>query len=107
MSEGHIERLLLADTDYQAALGFRDVAEEVVKLREQALELYTSVGSEPPAMVSKALAAAQREYKQLNRICLRHAARRLDASMRAEGKESEMESAVILFDITHPVAAAA
>lgn len=107
MSMGHVERLLLADTDYQAALGFRDVAEEVVKLREQQRELYTAVGSEVPLVVSKAVADAQREYKLLNRICLRHAARVLDASLHAEGKMSEMESAVILFDITHPVVEAA
>ena len=105
MSEGHIERLLLAGLDYQAALAFRAVAEESVKLRERAVELHTAVGTVAPAKAVSALARAQQEYKQLNRICLRHAARRLDASLHAEGKVSEMESAVILFDITHPVAA--
>jgi hypothetical protein len=105
MSEGHIERLLLADLDYQAALEFRAVAEEAVKLRERAVELHVAVGSMAPTKATRALARAQQEYKQLNRICLRHAARRLDASLRAEGTASEMESAVILFDITHPVAA--
>lgn len=103
MSTGHIERLLLADADHLAALEFRAVSEEAVKLRERAVELHTAVGGEAPLAAQRALAAARLEYKQLNRICLRHAARRLDASMRAEGKDSEMESAVMLFDITHPV----
>lgn len=103
MNTGHTERLLLADMDYQAAQAFRAVSEEAVKLRERALEMYTDAGSEPPEQAVRALAKARLEYKQLNRICLRHAARRLDASLHAEGRESEMESAVMLFDITHPV----
>lgn len=106
MSKGHVERLLLAEKDYQAALGFRAVAEESVKLRERAVELYATVESEVPAAAQRALELARLEYKQLNRVCLRLAARRLDASLRAEGKESDMESATILFDIANPVLAA-
>lgn len=105
MSRGHVERLLLAERDYQAAISFRAVAEEAVKLRERAVELYEAVESDVPAEAHSALQTAQLEYKQLNRVCLRHAARRLDAALRAEGTDSDMESATILFDIANPVAA--
>jgi len=107
MSTGQTERLLLADMDYQAAQAFRAVAEEAVKLRERAVELYRAAEGEVPAEAQHALSRVTLEYKRLNRICLRHAARRLDASLRAEGQESEMESAVILFDIQNPIVAAA
>jgi len=103
MSQGHTERLLIADTDYQAAQEFRTVAEAKVRLRQQTADLYIATDSPLPAHVSMALQRAKRECTELNRICLRHAARRLDASLHAEGKPSEMESAVMLFDITRPV----
>lgn len=104
---GHIERLLVAENDYATAKDFRAVAEQVVKLRTTAVELYTAVDQSVPDEARTALEAAQLEYKQLNRICLRHAARQLDVSLRAEGQDSEMESAVIMFDISNPVGAAA
>ncbi len=107
MSKGHIERLLLAEVDYQAAQSFRAIAEEAVKLREAEAEAYTLAGEGLPERVQSALSRVRLECKQLNRICLRHAARRLDLAMHAEGRESEMESAVILFDIRNPVVAAA
>lgn len=103
MSEGHIQRLLLAESDFEAAQEFRSVAEEALKLYAAALEPYNESGETPPAPMFRAWAKARREVKELNRICLRHAARKLDAAYRAEGEESEWESRVIQFDISHPV----
>lgn len=107
MMKGHVERMLLAEHDRQAAQSYRAIAEEVVKMREKAVELHTAVDAHVPEEAQQALESARLELRQFNRICLRHAARRLDASLRAEGHQSEMESAVIFFDITHPVALAA
>ncbi len=104
---GQIERLLVAETDYIAAQDFRKLAEHSVKLYEENLGLYRTAGEDIPDEALRALDSARLEYQQLNRVCLRHAARRLDAAKRAEGEESEMESAVIMFDISHPVTAAA
>lgn len=104
---GQNERLLLAETDYQVAQQFRAVAEEVVKLWERAAELYTAVEDATPASTQASLDTARLELKQLNRVCLRHAARRLDAAMQSEGQDSEMESAVIHFEMTHPLTSAA
>lgn len=106
MSKGHVERLLLADLDYEAARAFRSIAEELVRLRERAVELYTAVDSEPPAAAVMALQSARFECKQLDRVCLRHAARELDTALRSEGLDSDMESATILWDISNPLLAA-
>ena len=103
MSEGHIQRLLLAESDFDAAQSFRAVAEEAVKLYAVGIEPATDQGIFPPSPAYRTWATAKRELKELNRVCLRHAARRLDAACRADGAPSEMESAVMLFDITHPV----
>lgn len=103
MITGHVERLLLAEMDYQAAQEFRAVAEQAVKLRERAVELHEVTEGQVPLAARQALSRVTLEYKRLNRICLRHAARRLDDSMRAEGMDSEMESYVILFDIQNPI----
>lgn len=105
MSKGHVERLLLAENDYAAALSFRAVAEEAMKLRERAVELYEAVDGDVPTAAEAALESAHSEYNQLNRICLRLSARRFDASLRAEGLTSDWESATILWDIKHPVLA--
>lgn len=106
VSTGYTERLLLAELDYQAAQSFRAVAEEALKQREGAADLYRATGDHVPPATQAALTRVALEYKRLNRICLRHAARRLDASLHAEGQESEMESLVILFDIQNPIVAA-
>jgi len=103
MSEGHEQRLLLAELDYEAAQNFRAVAEELLNLHAVAMEPYNVSGETPPSAIHNSWAIAKRELKELNRVVLRHAARRLDASYRAQGQESEMESAVMQFDITHPV----
>lgn len=107
MDMGHIERMLLADNDPQAALEFRAVAEEEMNLRQRAVELYEAVGDDVPEHARAALVKATFEVKELTRVCLRHAARRLDMALHAEGKPSELESAVMIFDITNPVVLAA
>jgi 3-oxoacyl-[acyl-carrier-protein] synthase III len=103
MTMGHTERLLLADTDPQAALEFRSQAEEELRLRERTFELYEVVGDPVPERELHAMAQARIQVKELNRVVLHHAARRVDAAKRAQGLESEMESAVMLFDIENPV----
>jgi hypothetical protein len=103
MTDGHIQRLLLAESDFDAAQAFRAVAEEALKLYAEALESDPATGIDRTSPAYRAWAKCKRELKELNRVCLRHTARRLDAAMRADGKESEMESQVMLFDITHPV----
>lgn len=107
MDMGHTERMLMADNDPQAALEFRAVAEAEMDLRQRAVELYEVVGDPVPDRAREMLAKATLELKQLNRVVLRHAARRMDNAKRAEGVDSEMESAVIMFDIENPVALAA
>lgn len=107
MDMGHLERMLLADTDPQAALEFRAVAEEEMNLRQRAVELYEAVGDPVPDRARETLAKATLELKELNRVVLLHAARRLDAAKRSEGVDSEMESAVMMFDIENPLALAA
>ena len=80
MSEGHIQRLLLAESDFDAAQSFRAVAEEALKLYAVGLEPATDQGIFTPSPAYRAWATAKRELKELNRVCLRHAARRLDAA---------------------------
>ena len=100
---GHEERLMLADNDPQAALMFRDQAEEEMKLRQRAVELYELVGDPVPESTRNALNRAVFEVKQLNRVVLHHTARRVDTAKRAQGRDSELESEVMLFDIQNPV----
>lgn len=96
----------MAELDYPTARQYREKAEENLKLRKRLVDLYAQARPEVPSDARRALATAKLEYKHLNRICLRHAARRLDASLRAEGRESEMESAVMFWDVTNPLAEA-
>lgn len=107
MTTGHSERMLLANMDYEAALSFRAVAQESVKLHERAVELHEAVGDAVPPHAQRLLETARFELKELNRVCLRHAACVLDSALHAEGQDSEWESAVILFDIQNPVVLAA
>lgn len=104
MSTAHREQLLLAGKDFEIAKQFRSVAEAKLKLRQEAADLYVVTDMPVPPYTGEALSRAKREFTELNRICLRHAARLLDISHRAEGRESDMESAVMLFDIRTPAA---
>jgi hypothetical protein len=106
MSTAHREQLLLAGKDFDIAKQFRSVAEAKLKLRQEATDLYLVTDMPVPLYTSEALSRARREFTELNRICLRHAARLQDVSHRVEGRESDMESAVMLFDIRTPAAGA-
>lgn len=99
----HLERLLLAQSDHQAALEFRAVAEESLKLRERALELHLAVYNEAPLEAVHARDIAWLEKKQLDRICLHHSAQTLDKAWQIAGWESDMASVVAMWDIIEPV----
>jgi hypothetical protein len=103
MSTDHEERMLLAEYDVEAARSFRGVAEEVLKIQERAVELYAAIEDAVPDHVQRARDKAEFEYKQLCRLCLQHSARIYDEAHRAEGRFTDMESAVMLFNITKPV----
>ena len=104
MKDGHIERLLLAESDFEAAQGFRAVAEKVVTLYQVELDLQSATGGYTSGRDAyPAWAIAKRQLKELDRVCLRHAARRLDSAQRAAGVQSEMESETMFYDITHPI----
>lgn len=103
MRSGHSERLLQADADSTAARTYRAYAESDVRLAEDVIDELRSRRGEVPDEALLALENARREYQELNRICLRHAARQVDDVERAGGRHSDLESAVIVYDIKNPV----
>lgn len=103
MSAGHAERLLLADGSAEEAKRYREVAEAVVELRQRALDESFDGVAEVRQDALEKLSEARREFKELNRICLRHAAKTLDAQRRASGQTSDVESEAIFYDITNPI----
>lgn len=96
-------QLLAAETDYPTARRLRDAAH--AELQRITYEAQNVHGTDSPAAegLVRDLQGARLDFQLLNRVCLRHAARRLDAVRRAGGKASELESAVILWDIAHPL----
>jgi len=95
--------LLQADADQKVAVAYREAAKCVVTACERMVEMYVEAQNDVPPHVTEDLATAKLEFNQLNRICLHHAARKLDASIRSGGANSDNESAVILFDAQHPL----
>jgi len=103
MRAGHAERVLLADVNYAEAQRYREVAEALVKVRQSEVDECLAEMAEVSPEALEKLSEAIREYKELNRVCLRHAAKTLDAQLRAEGRTSDVESPAILFDVTNPI----
>lgn len=95
MTMGHVERLLLADANPDAALELRAIAEDESALLRREIALYVAVGTMVPERLVEAEQAAARGAEELSRVCLRHAARRLDDAMDAAGEPREMEAAVL------------
>lgn len=102
MSAGHAERVLLADADYAEAKRYREVAKALVESRQRVADEYLAEKVEVPQEALERLSRAKREFKELNQICLRHAAKTLDAQLRATGRTSDTESAAIFYDIANP-----
>ena len=107
MRTDHDYRLLFADADYASARAFREDADELLRIHTRLIELYIEVEGVPPQQAIDDFFVSRFQAAQLTRICLRHAARRLDTSLRLRGIESDWESQVIQFDIDRPVVLAA
>lgn len=89
------ERLLLAGANPDAALELRSMAEDKCALVRREIALYVAVGAMVPERLIEDEEAATREAQELSRVCLRHAARRLDDVMHAAGEPSRMEARVL------------
>ena len=70
---------------------------------EAIIEVWLTGGGAVPNEALLALKTARREYKELNRICLRHAAKQVDDAEKASGRTSDFESAVIVYDVRNPI----
>lgn len=93
----------MADGDAEEATRYREVAEAVVELRQRAVDECFDGAAEVRQDAFEKLSEARRELKELNRICLRHSAKTLDAQRRAAGQTSDIESEAIFYDITNPI----
>ena len=102
MGSNFEDRLLLADSDPQAALEYRATAEEVMETQRRIFEAHMAEGVPITPEIAGPYVTARRELGQLNRICLRHAAVRLDDARRSNGEESDLESTVIHYDLNNP-----
>lgn len=97
------ERLLLAESDAQEAFDYRAAIDEFLDAYRRLAEAHHAVGEELPGDSVKAIVSAERELKRVNRICMHHAARMGDRDSLALGRKTDVESAVIHFDLANPL----